>query len=848
MESNVTRWWVTALILILLFAAVWFPRVLALDAFVTADEPLWLSRSADFYQAIGAGDLVHTFQREHPGVTVTWAGTLAFIQRLPGYAQDSPGQLVEGQLEPWLGENGDVRPLELLAVARWWMVLGISLAITACFFPLRKLFGTLLAALAVLFVAWEPFFLALSRLLHLDGLVASLVLLALVAFLAWLYGSQQLRYLVVSGLATSLAVLTKIPAIVLLPTAGLLLLAEWIRRVRADKGRALGLWVAFACWVGVALLGILALLPALWVEPMRVLTSVADGLRAHAGGHENVTFFLGRPTDDPGIMFYPVAYLFRTTPAALVGLVAAFILLWQRRWPLDAAIRRRSTLSLAFSALIFAAIMTLGAKKFDRYILPAFLALDVVALLGLAGMVQAVLVWWYQWRSRSRPQAETPSLKSRSVGGVVLLAGILLFHGLLGFVHYPYYLTYYNPLVGGSRTAPQALYVGWGEGLDAAVDWLQQQSEPEGVRVASWHTSGLLDYFLDAEQEARSISSTSNLFDADYVVLYANQWQRGIPSLELVDHFMRQEPAHIVRSGGLALARIYDVRGQEPPDFAGIDTASAVRFGEAMELAATRVKNPVVQSGDSSRITLYLRKLSEVDDAYNVLLRLIAPDGSELWREEGWPAGQPTNDWPPDKVRHDDHRIDIPHNASPGSYTVMLSLYDSDSLELLPATTGDLSHAVASIEVQSPDGDQASTPSTVQPTHDPPEQPAASPLVRAIDVNASWEDLQLTALQHEPRLAPGRKLQVEMAAKGRVDGFYKISTRLLDPMGRTKAQTDKVLGPYLRLDLELPADAEPGLYTLAAVIYDPETLAPFPDSQGEFTTMLSQVDVSTSRE
>ena len=91
------------------------------------------------------------------------------------------------------------------------MVLWIALITVAAYFPLRKLFGPQIAALAVLVMAWDPFFIALSRLLHLDGLLASLTVFALLAFLAWLHGGQQRRYFVISGLAAGLAMLTKTP-------------------------------------------------------------------------------------------------------------------------------------------------------------------------------------------------------------------------------------------------------------------------------------------------------------------------------------------------------------------------------------------------------------------------------------------------------------------------------------------------------------------------------------------------------------------------------------------------------------------------------------------------------------
>ena len=62
------------------------------------------------------------------------------------------------------------------------------------------------------------------------------------------------------------------------------------------------------------------------------------------------------------------------------------MLTWRQRWPFDTAVRRRSALGLTLFAVLFAAEMTLGAKMFDRYITPVFLALDVVAALGLAGV------------------------------------------------------------------------------------------------------------------------------------------------------------------------------------------------------------------------------------------------------------------------------------------------------------------------------------------------------------------------------------------------------------------------------------------------------------------------------
>ena len=160
----------TFVILALLFLAVWLPRVLQLDTFVTTDERRWLTRSANYYTAITHNDLANTIQTDHPGVTVMWAGALGFVKDYPTYAQESPGQVYYDRFEVWINENTDHRLLDLLVAGRWWMVLAISLLLTLSFLPLRVIFDAKLAIVGVLFMAWDPFHIALSRMLHLDGL------------------------------------------------------------------------------------------------------------------------------------------------------------------------------------------------------------------------------------------------------------------------------------------------------------------------------------------------------------------------------------------------------------------------------------------------------------------------------------------------------------------------------------------------------------------------------------------------------------------------------------------------------------------------------------------------------
>ncbi|MEZ4614310.1 MAG: hypothetical protein R2867_02175 [Caldilineaceae bacterium] len=119
------------------------------------------------------------------------------------------------------------------------------------------------------------------------------------------------------------------------------------------------------------------------------------------------------------------------------------------------------SIALLFAfACLFILFMNLGAKKFDRYLLPVYPMLDLAAGLGIVAIVG--------WIVRRR--------QPRTVQLVVAVAvvGALCIQGALVLPHYPYYLTYYNPLLGGGRAAPTVMQIGRGEGAELAAQALNR--------------------------------------------------------------------------------------------------------------------------------------------------------------------------------------------------------------------------------------------------------------------------------------------------------------------------------------------------------------------------------------
>src|SRR5262245_55618175 len=154
------------------------PRLLQLDVFLTADEPKsWSGRSIQFLTALSQARWHETFDSPAPGVTTMWAGSLGL---LIDYARHG----FPGSLTHFLAHVA-FDPLDpaILPLIRLPVVLLAALTAVLTYLWGREGFGETPALLAALFVALDPFLLALTRILGHDGLVTLFMWLSLLAFL-----------------------------------------------------------------------------------------------------------------------------------------------------------------------------------------------------------------------------------------------------------------------------------------------------------------------------------------------------------------------------------------------------------------------------------------------------------------------------------------------------------------------------------------------------------------------------------------------------------------------------------------------------------------------------------------
>lgn len=237
--------------------------------------------------------------------------------------------------------------------------------------------------------------------------------------------------------------------------------------------------LAFTLMPAATLATVYAIWPRLWSGPVGKLSESYAKL---SGTHSREPF-LGTMTDHPSFAYFLV-YLVVTMPVlAFAGAVAGGV----------RVARTRTVTSLTLLAWL---VLPLGVMASPvrqdgvRYVLPCVMAL---AMLSAAG-------WDWLAGRYFRPAA--------AALGVYLAVTLALTH--------PYYLDYFAEEVGGAETVASHKWfetAWWGEGIDRAVDYVNEHAEPgetvyrDCIEVAhlAWFRSDLWHTMVDKPTAARWI-------------------------------------------------------------------------------------------------------------------------------------------------------------------------------------------------------------------------------------------------------------------------------------------------------------------------------------------------------
>jgi hypothetical protein len=536
------------LLLVVLAAAL--PRAIALDKVVTVDEWYWVRRSANVYYAMFHHNYSKTFQKHHPGVITQWAGALGMQLAFPQYRVMADGQLDTSKYHLFndLVKQAGKQELDILVAGRLVMVGMVTVTLALCFLAAHKLVGDWPALLGMLLVTFDPYYLGHSRLLHLEGIFSALMLLSVLLLLVYLQ-EGKLWFILAAGAAAGAACLAKAPGIFLAPFIGLVLLAAAFSHWRSGRPAncsllSCGFKQALQPWLAAMLalaLVYMLLWPAMWVSPLKTIKKVYSPAISYSG-------FDFEETNDgeiiPSEAFgYMQSLIWRTTPVAWLGLLLAAW--WWLKGPRPHP-ARAVLVWLALYAGLFLVMMALstgGGKQAPHYILSTHVALNFLAGAGAALLVGKL-------RPRLLPAA------------VTILAALQLYSALSCS---PYYLNYYNPLLGSPVQGVQAVGVGYGEVLEQAAAYLAQKPDAKHTTVLSWYAYGPFSYFYPGETLNLPPGvhwgwpKISRLRVSDYlVVYYATQHRRDQP-VTLMETLDGIEPEHRIWYHGIEYVRIYRV-------------------------------------------------------------------------------------------------------------------------------------------------------------------------------------------------------------------------------------------------------------------------------------------------
>lgn len=390
------------------------PRTVSLGSDVANyDTRHWYPRMHNFVKAVKTGDWENTYQKYHPGVTLMWVS---------GFAEEVFETVAEIKLGRNLQYESKYFPLRHFIV-KFPLVFLISILGTLCFWLIWKITNNLkYAFLFATFLSLEPFFLGISRFLHLSALTSMFGFASFLCLVAFRKLKQKKPLFFLSSILLGLSILTKVDGIVFGLANFIFLVTTHPKQVRLALPAGKPAYVVYlkqiTGYILITLITMFVLWPALWVNPVGVVQHIwEEGFGGTAfsgtGGERLVPFHQ---------LYYFEAFVLRSLPTTTILIPLAFVFLRGKKTKLKSVIK--TTLIPLVIALVF---LSLPNKTKDRY------------LVTFSPML-AILASFAFYKLLEKTSEHTKRL---------LVAGLVLMYTITFYRYHPSYSFYYNDLIGG---------------------------------------------------------------------------------------------------------------------------------------------------------------------------------------------------------------------------------------------------------------------------------------------------------------------------------------------------------------------------------------------------------------
>ncbi|MFH1565755.1 MAG: phospholipid carrier-dependent glycosyltransferase [bacterium] len=505
------------ILLILMFLLLYIPALGY--SYVQPTDPVWAQRGIQFYEAFRHGDFAQTYTKYHPGVTLMWITGISYkifytFQKLYfGYVRD----LFLYQVELYSIYS---------FIVKFFIAGSIFSILFYCYSIIKKHISSTFAFWVIFFIITEPFVIGNVRSIHVDALATFFMFASVISFWALQVEKFSLKkYILLTGIFTGFALLTKISSLVLFPffiISSILVKISGKISIKVFLGTLFkafrrNIFILFSISFVSAIIFFL-FFPAMWSNPISTIQKiVSDGFLDTALNEESSQIVLGWDiaTLKYRYLSYFIQIMFRTSPLVLIGFLFGLLSFVLRFFSNKKTIKPLSSnmKSLLLNSLIFIfgyyLMISISDKKIFRYILPLYPFLSVFVAYTVTKIFSTINLRTYKIK-------------------IFVIAFVILYQFLQPVSVYPNFFAYFNPLLGGIKNASKVISLNQdATGYYIVGEYLNRKLNAEEITVGCYDSGPMYAYFRGHTIKLKLIElSQEYLKDMDYILLPVQEgWQ-----------------------------------------------------------------------------------------------------------------------------------------------------------------------------------------------------------------------------------------------------------------------------------------------------------------------------------
>jgi len=140
-----------------------------------------------------------------------------------------------------------------------------------------------------------------------------------------------------------------------------------------------------------------------------------------------------------------------------------------------------------------------------------------------------------------------------------------------------------------------------------------------------------------------------------------------------------------VQDNWLSLVPLHIVPREHRYDRLPMQQTLDLPFEEGITLLGYDLEAPSVQPGEAITLTLFWQANEKIGASYKVSVQMLSPDQRIIVQDDSIPVHwtYPTTAWLPEEIIADEHVLTITSETQPGSYTLIVVLYDEHNAQRL---------------------------------------------------------------------------------------------------------------------------------------------------------------------